>query len=138
MNGIQGEHVRTLATALLSLAALAGCGLGASKGTIDFGPTDSGFTKRCPYEAFSTRLNGSDDYGILSLPHAAGIIGVSDLDVKYWPASGSTIRGDLSGFGKRTLHNDSDGDAFEATIYYHATTYNAILEWLRTNSCFQA
>src|ERR1700729_4185591 len=87
MNGIQGEHVRTLATALLSLAALAGCGLGASKGTIDFGPTDSGFTKRCPYEAFSTRLNGSDDYGILSLPHAAGIIGVSDLDVKYWPAS---------------------------------------------------
>jgi hypothetical protein len=129
--------MRTIATALCALAALAGCGLGAQKWTIVFGPHDSGFTTRCPYEAFATTLNGVKDYGILSLPHAAGVIGASDLDIKYWPVSGSTIRGDLSGFGKRTFHNDGDGTAFDATVYYHAKSYAAILDWLKTDSCFQ-
>jgi hypothetical protein len=61
------------------------------------------------------------------------VINVDDGNV---PLEGAKLTGDFGGFGKRSIHNESDNTDFSANVLYHAVTYSgAVNKMVSVTKC---
>jgi hypothetical protein len=52
--------------------------------------------------------------------------------------SEANLSGNFDGFGKRTIHNDSDNTTLTVDVIYHADSYKAAMEKLANDGCVPA
>jgi hypothetical protein len=112
---------------LIVLGMVCACQKTPTPATIDFG-LGSRAWRACAYEGYHNR----DGYGIFRLLAPNGLrSGWASTDV----TQGAQISGDLSGFGDRTLHDDSDNIDFKVAIVFHAESYSALLSRMKILGC---
>ena len=117
---------------ILSLAVLeviCACQQAPTPATIEFGPGNSAW-RECAYAGYHNR----DGYGIFRLlaPNGLGS-GWASTNV----IDEAQISGNLSGFGDRTLHDDSNNADFKVAIVFHADDHRAFLNRMKVLGCFR-
>jgi hypothetical protein len=81
------------------------------------GPGSDYIRPRCAYFAFGSEAN-DNRYGIFKLAHGEQ------------PNEGSTVSGDLDGFGIRTVHDNSSNADLAVDIVYQADSFEAVVNRL--------
>ena len=118
-----------LILSLVAMGLLCACQKAPTPATIDFGP-GNGSWRECAYVGYHNR----DGYGIFRLlaPNGLG---------SRWATThvidGAQISGNLSGFGDRTLHDDSNNTDFKVAIVFHGDSHDALLKRMKTLGCFR-
>lgn len=112
---------------LMVLGLVCACQEAPTAATVDLGLGNKAW-RACAYEGYHNR----DGYGIFRLLAPNGLrSGWASTDV----TQGTQISGDLSGFGDRTLHDDSNNSDFKVAIVFHAQSYSALLSRMKILGC---
>jgi hypothetical protein len=76
-----------------------------------------------------------DSIGVEFDPRSARPVGHTLGELVGGPINGSSLSGDLSGFGRRAIHDENSNRTFIVTIVFRADSINVIENKLRIENC---
>lgn len=121
----------------VTLTVLASCAH-KEAATIVFGPGSENWQQNCILEGFSV----GKDYGVLAAVYTkdewvkAAIRSFDTTTMTHtetmaealgMPSNGAALSGDFTGFGVRTIHDDSANREIKINVLYHASTIDGMM-----------